>query len=302
MPGPFDPLTDGFNGFSEVRNIAINGAVQPTFRTKLAGSVLAIKKGHPLIVGALGTFDRCAVTGTNEQQTLTFAGTVTSFTLAVTARSLTSGISITATTPAIAYNADFNVLAANVKTQLQLLANVGVDNVDVVRTSATVLTVTFKNLLSGRDVGAIVSAPSGGGTLTVATSVAGVNGYVTSTTFLGFADRSELGTIPNWQRQFPQPIDLNLDGKTWVDSKETCIFPLRDQVFRARIEHDVAVDRATHIDQTYPIGWYPDRQQCYIATLQSTNAVAKIVGVAPDQQGAVGGIVDFIIIPGAIVN
>lgn len=294
MPGTYDPKKSGFRRFSEARNIAIHGGIQPQFRTKLVGSTFNVKKGHPLIVGASGTYDRVAVTGTNEQHTLTFAGTVTSFTLAFTGRDAVTGVSVTRTTPAIAYNADFTVLAASVQTQLELLSNVGVDNVSVVRTSATVLTVTYTGLLSGRNVAILVSAPTGGGTLTVAASVAGVDGYVTSTALLGFADKFEIGTIDNWQRHFPQPIDLNLDGDT-AEAKTMCIYPLTAQTFRGAIEHDVLATSAL-IDTTASIGWYPSREQCYVATTIATNAVVKIVGVAPDQEGVPGGIVDFIVL------
>jgi hypothetical protein len=302
MPGPYDPLTNGFLNFSEARNIAINGAIQPTHRSKLAGSVLTIKEGHPLIVGALGTYDRAAVTGgVNEQDTLTFAGTVTSFTLAFTGPTLTTGVSVTRTTPVINYNADFTVLARNVQDQLQLLDNTGVDNVSVVRTSATVLTVTFTGLLGSRNVAILVSGSVvGGGSVTVATSVAGTAGYISSASLLGFADRNEKGTISNWQRHFAQPIDLNLDGEVWTDPLKMCIFPLRDQIFRASVEPWVALDAATHLDQTYPIGWFATREQCYLATEQATNAVATIVNIAPDQQGVMGGIADFIITSAAI--
>jgi len=300
MPGTYDPLPSGFMNFQEARNIAMNGAIQPTFRQKLAGSVNVIKKGHPLITGASGTYDLAAVLGTNEVQTLTFAGTVTTFTLAITGRRLDTGVSTTETTSLITYNADFNVLAANVQRALQLLANVGVDNITVERTSATVLTVRYKNFLSARNV-AQITAPTvnGGGTVTPATGTAGVDGYVTSATLLGFADRFERGSITNWQRQFAQPTDLNLDGEFWTDPLEMCIFPLRDNIFRAAIEHDVAV-AASMIGTSYPIGWNVDRAQCYVATQQATNAIATVVGVAPDQVGVIGGTVDFIIASGAI--
>lgn len=300
MAGTYDPLPSGFKDFQEARNIAMNGAIQPTFRQKLAASTNVIKKGHPLIVASTSYYDLAAVTGTNEVQTLTFAGTVTTFTLAITGRRLDTGVSTTETTALITYNADFNVLAANCQRALQLLANVGVDNITVERTSATVLTVRYKNFLSARNV-AQITAPTvnGGGTVTPATGTAGVDGYITSTTLLGFADRFEKGSITNWQRQFAQPIDLNLDGEFWTDPLEMCIFPLRDQVFRASIEHDVAV-ALTQIGNTYPIGWNVDRSQCYIATQQATNAVATVVGVSPDQVGVIGGVVDFIITSAAI--
>lgn len=305
MAGPYDPLPSGFRGFYEARPLGINGALQLLTRKKLSSSTNVIKKGHPLIVGTGGTYDLAAVTGgVNEIQTLTFGGTITggTFTLTFTGPLLSTGVSTAVTTTAITYTSDFTVLAASVQMALQLLGNIGVDNVTVVRTSGTVLTLTYTNFLGSRNVAAIAYTSSLTGTsptITVATGTAGTAGYISSTGLLGIADKFEKGSISSWQRQYPQPIDLNLDGKFWTDSLDMPIFPLRDQVFFANIEHDVAVTRAL-IDTTVDIGWYLTRSQAYLSSATAVNAIAKIVFVEDDQVNVVGGKVGFIIIASAI--
>lgn len=108
------------------------------------------------------------VNGVNEVQTITFTGTVSGGTYTLTYSGQTTG--------SIAYNAT----ASDVKTALEALSNIGVNDVSVTGGpggTGGVFTVTFRNALAATNVAQLTSATgslTGGGSISHATTTAGV--------------------------------------------------------------------------------------------------------------------------------
>jgi hypothetical protein len=109
---------------------------------------------------------RIHVNGVNEVQTLTPSGTISGGTFTLTYSSQTTG--------AIAHNAT----AADIKTALEALSNIGVNDVSVTGgpINTTAVVVTFRNALAATNVSqmTLTSSLTGGGSVAVSTTTAGV--------------------------------------------------------------------------------------------------------------------------------
>jgi hypothetical protein len=295
----------GFVAFSPRRPITANALV-PLSRLKVSSSTRNIKKGHPIISAASDTCDRANTQGTNEVQTLTITGTPTggSFTVTSTITGysrLTADNNFTGTTVAVAYNATAAVLQAALETIL------GVGNVVCAGGPfpGTACTITFQGELAVTNVAALSTTDSltGGSTpaSAISTTTAGVNGAITSTVIMGFSEMNDVSPVSQWPTSFPQ-APLNLDGQYWNSGKPILIHPdMSGEIYTGAIWPTETV--ATSLVSTstaYTIGYDVVNDCCYIRTGDtSTNAIVRIVGIPPGQNGVVGGNVDFMILDGS---
>jgi len=287
-----DPIGEGFSGFEPASHL--RGNVRTDARI-LTTQTLIVKKSFPLIFSS-GNVQVAAVTGTNEQQTVTMTGSPTGGTFTLTYGG--------ATTAAIPYNAT----ALQVYTALVALSSIGLGNIKVTGTQlpAGTVTVEFTGALSATDVAAMTKTDSlTGGTTpatVITTATAGVKGYVTSTSICGFAAEWENGSVdgiyPRSFSQAPAELGLPFSGATFgtgaTPRREMIFYPaMAGNLFKGCIDPTVAVSAATHVLLKCDIGYDPGNKLCYLRTGSTSNTLALITGIVPGQDGVKGGQVYF---------
>lgn len=294
------PYPEGFRALSTRYQQSLGDPFRISYPKESGGST--IKDGTPVLKSSAGAESilRVSVTaGVAEVNTITITGTPTggSFTISYT------GMGSTQTTAAIAYNAT----AATVQNALQALSNLGAGNVTVTGGPGpgTPYVLTFTGYLASKVITTVTTTDSFTGGSSPASAVvkttSGTQGRISSTTFFAFADEweTDIGAAGAYGREFPMP-PANLDGKFVTDANAILVEPVGvGKVFTARISHDVAV-AASMSGNTYDIGYNLSRDDFYINTGTTTNALARIVSVQPDQVGIFGGLVDFVIPAAAI--
>lgn len=304
MADTYAAKPEGFKGFYPRRPIGIHDSIVPLTRAKLASSTRDVWKGVPVINATADTFDRVAVQGTDEVQTLTITGTPTggTFTLTstITGTRTQSGLTFAGTTAAIAYNAT----AAQVQSALEAVLGVGNVTCAGGPFPGTAVTITFVGQLSATDVAALtVTGSFTGGTSpagAISTTTAGVVGIVTSTVLLGFSEEWDSGTIPNWGRNFAQ-APLNMEGPFAASTRKYLIYPdYPGHIYTANIWPTETV-AASMVNTNYSLGWNNTTAQVYVRTGDTSNALVKVVGIPDGQVGKVGGLVDFVVLDGASI-
>lgn len=263
-------------------------------KKKVSGSVLPIKKGHFLLATG-DRINKVTTVGTNEVQTLTTTGTPTGGTFTVTFGGVTSA--------AIAYNAT----AADIQEILENMSSIGRGNVSCSGGPLpTGVVITFIGMLSARNVAALALGTNGltGGStpsINVAGTTAGVLGKISVTTICGIAMEDDEGPLSSWPREFPQ-APINLDGPFANSDKEYKFIPITPGMkFVASIEHDVAVTEAMATTEV-TIGYNVSRDDFFIASGDTSTPNARITKVVEGQLGVYGGLVEFTILPGSIVQ
>ena len=289
-----DALPNGFAGFAprDVNNAMFDLTLN---LPKLSGSTVAIKKGTPLIYDT-NSCAGAARQGTNEKVEidLTNGGSVPttgSFYLLWTPPNGTQ-----LTIGPIAYNASVSDVQkawdAAVGPGNTLIANED-SGTGVWPTAAVDYSITFKGKYSARNVGAVTVGTNtmdqtGAPNITVAT--AGVEGHVTSTTLIGFAnDWDAGGSIVNWDALFPKAP--NLDDPYGSTKQYLIQRALPGRRFVANYDPLYALAQSVVSTTAVDIGYNLDNDQFFIKPT-TTVGLVYVTGLI-DPIGKYGGLVEF---------
>lgn len=295
-----EPLPVGFAGFAP-KDPLLRMADMRANRTKVSSSTRVIKPGHPLISAANGTCDRCAVLGTSEVVDIDISNGGSAPTTGVFSFRVTDFGSVVLTSPTVPYNATIAQVQAAWDTMIGP-GNVTVSLLDGTQwpVAGTTYRLTFKGKWASRNVGTITAVNNtmnNTGDISNVVSTAGVNGYVSSTTLIGFSTAYDVqgGEAYTYGREFAMP-PLNLEGKFATDALSILFERLESsRRFIAAVDPFVAL-AVSHLDTACDIGWNIDTQQCYIAVGRTDNAIVKPVEILPDQLGLKGGLVEFVVV------
>lgn len=305
------PLPNGFSGFrvlDEGYHLIDPRASLP----KLTSSSRVIKDGTPLILDATGYIDAAAKQGTNEEQRVNITNggnvpTTGSFYLAWVPPGLDADGNAIASVSIgpIPYNATVAQVQALVD------AAVGGGNITVALvagggtswpTALTYYSFTFVGKYSAKNVAAMTvgaNTMDQTGTPVIATQTAGVAGYVTSTSFVGFSHDWDLyGAAVNYERMFPLPPNLESppgSAKRYLFSRA-----LLGRRFAGKYDPNYAVTQAL-IGDSVDIGYNVTDDQHYVSA-GASNALVKIVEIPIESIGKYGGEVIFTVLSAAIAQ
>lgn len=296
-------------------------------RAKLSGSTRNVRAGTPVIAGASNTLDRINITGgTNEVQRLTpaqgAADTGGTFKINLL---LPSG---TVQTASIAFSASLATIQAAIEAVLPNSNRENPTDAPKIRGTNSVVAsggplftaagglgsavdLTFTGKFSAQNITATTITSSLTGTtpsITPSTVTAGVYGYASSTTFIGFANEFEQGPLAApvsggsaaYGREFAQ-APLNLDGPFASSAFEILYWPAGPHPFEfeAAIEPWLPVT-AGMVGTSYDLGYNVTYDQFYVSTATTTAAIVKVTAIPDGQLGVYGGLVRATILPAAV--